>query len=65
MQKSTRTKIAGMTSYKYRHPSYICYQSVSDFMKDVGMSTCKSIQLVTYTSSGIMQDKKLLHREKK
>ena len=29
-----------------RHPSYICYQSVSDFMKDVGMPTCNPAPLV-------------------
>ena len=40
VQKSEQTRVAGIAAYKYRHPSYICYQSVSDhdFMKDVGMS---------------------------
>ena len=38
VQKSEQTRVAGITVYKYGHPSYIYYQSVSDFMKDVGIS---------------------------
>ena len=40
VQKSKQTRVVGITAYTSRHPSYICYQSVNDFMKDVGMSTC-------------------------
>ena len=46
VQKSKQTRVAGITAYKYGHPSYIYYQSVSDFMKDVGMSTCKLLSLL-------------------
>ena len=41
VQKSKQTRVAGIIQLTSRHPSYICYQSVSDFMKDVGMTTCK------------------------
>ena len=46
LQKSEQTRVAGMTACKHRHPSYIGYQSVSDFMKDVEMSTCKLSSLL-------------------
>ena len=32
VQKSKQTRVAGTTAYKYGHPSYICNQSVSDFL---------------------------------
>ena len=35
VQKSKQSRVAWITAYKYTHPSYICYQSVSDFIKDV------------------------------
>ena len=41
VQKSKQTRVAGIIQLTSRHPSYICYQSVYDFMKDVGMTTCK------------------------
>ena len=46
VQRSKQTRVAGITAYKYGHPSYICYQSVSDCIKDVGMSTCKLLSLL-------------------
>ena len=60
VQQSTQTRIGGMRQLTSRH-FYICLDSVSDFMKDVRMSTCKlssgSTMHVAMATSNIYLDK--------